>query len=137
MIRRDKCIVIDVDGTICPIKRADESYADLQPHEEIVERIRQYKAEGFYIILQTSRNMNTYDGNTGLITANTAKTLLAWLDRHAVPYDELHVGKPWAGRGGFYVDDKAVRPSEFLALTYEEVLSLVDSAQERPTEKGR
>jgi capsule biosynthesis phosphatase len=69
--------------------------------------------------------MNTYNGNVGLITANTAKTLLAWLERHDVPFDELHVGKPWPGRGGFYVDDKAIRPDEFLKLSYEEIVALV------------
>lgn len=26
-----------------------------------------------------------------------------WLARWDVPYDEVHVGKPWAGRHGFYV----------------------------------
>jgi capsule biosynthesis phosphatase len=35
------------------------------------------------------------------------------------------MGKPWGGRGGFYVDDKAIRPDEFLRLSYEEILALV------------
>jgi len=125
MIRRERCIVMDVDGTLCPKKRPEESYEELLPHPEVVARLREYRAEGFYVILATSRNMNSYDGNLGLITARTAKTLMAWLDRHEIPYDELHVGKPWGGKGGFYVDDKAIRPSEFLKLSYEEVLELV------------
>jgi capsule biosynthesis phosphatase len=124
MIRRDKCIVMDVDGTICSVKRADQDYADLQPHAEVVARMREYRALGFYLILHSSRNMNTYSGNLGLITANTAKLLLAWLDRHDIPYDELHLGKPWAGNGGFYVDDRAVRPSEFCTLDYESIMKL-------------
>jgi capsule biosynthesis phosphatase len=125
MIRRERCIVMDVDGTLCVKRRPDESYADVRPREDVLAALREYRKRGFYIILATSRNMNSYDGNVGLITANTAKTLLAWLDRHEVPYDELHVGKPWAGKGGFYVDDKAIRPSEFLALSYAEVIALV------------
>lgn len=125
MIRRERCIVMDVDGTLCAKRRPDESYADVRPREDVLAALREYRKRGFYIILATSRNMNSYDGNVGLITANTAKTLLAWLDRHEVPYDELHVGKPWAGKGGFYVDDKAIRPSEFLALSYAEVIALV------------
>jgi capsule biosynthesis phosphatase len=125
MIRREKVIVMDIDGTICPIKQAHENYADLEPHADIVARLREYRSQGFYVILQSSRNMNTYDGNTGLITAKTGKVLLAWLDRHQIPYDELHLGKPWAGAGGFYVDDKAIRPDEFASLSYEEVLKLV------------
>ena len=117
---------MDVDGTICPIKQAHEDYAELVPRAEIVERMRQYRDEGFYIILNSSRNMNSHDGNMGLITARTAKTLLAWLDRNDIPYDELHLGKPWAGHGGFYVDDRAIRPDEFLALSYEQVLETID-----------
>jgi capsule biosynthesis phosphatase len=123
-IRRTKCIVMDVDGTICPIKRPEESYADLQPNADVVTKMREYRALGFYLILHSSRNMNSYSGNMGLITANTAKTLLAWLDKHEIPYDELHLGKPWAGHGGFYVDDRAIRPAEFCNLDYEAIMKL-------------
>jgi capsule biosynthesis phosphatase len=129
MIRRERCIVFDIDGTICPLKGEDESYDALEPRAEMIERLKEYRAEGFYIILSTSRNMNTHSGNMGLLIAKTAKLLLAWLDRHEIPYDELHVGKPWPGRGGFYVDDKAIRPDEFLRLPYEEILRLVEPAE--------
>ena len=125
MIRRERCIVFDIDGTICPIKLSDQSYDDLVPHPEMVERLREYREQGFYVILSTSRNMNSYNGNVGLLIARTAKQLLAWLDGHEIPYDELHVGKPWPGKGGFYVDDKSIRPDEFLRLGYDEILKLV------------
>jgi capsule biosynthesis phosphatase len=126
MIRRERCIVMDIDGTLCTIKRSDETYDDVRPIEAVVRRLREYREQGFYVILATSRNMNTYDGNIGLINANTAKTLMAWLDRHQIPYDELHVGKPWSGKGGFYVDDKTIRPDEFTSLSYEEIMKIVD-----------
>ena len=125
MIRRERCIVMDVDGTLCLKKRPDQSYDEVAPNPPVVERLREYRAGGFYVILATSRNMNSYEGNIGLITANTAKVLMAWLDRHDIPYDELHVGKPWAGRDGFYVDDKAIRPDEFTRMSYEEILAIV------------
>ncbi|MFM0517251.1 capsular biosynthesis protein [Caballeronia jiangsuensis] len=125
MLVKQKCIVMDIDGTLCPKKLPDESYADLLPIPEMMEQLARYREQGFYVILFTARNMNTYDGNVGLIVANTGKLLMEWLDRHQVPYDELHLGKPWPGRGGFYVDDKAIRPDEFLKLSYNEVLKLV------------
>lgn len=125
MIHREKCIVIDIDGTLCTKKLPTESYSDVKPIDGVVDTLRSYREAGFYVILSTSRNMNTYDGNIGLINANTAKTLMAWLDKHQIPYDELHMGKPWAGKGGFYVDDKTIRPDEFRRLSYEEIMALI------------
>ena len=78
------------------------------------------------------------DGNTYSVCSQLlTKTLLAWLDRHAIPYDELHLGKPWPGVGGFYVDDKTVRPAEFLAMSYEEVLRVIESDTPGAPEKAR
>lgn len=65
--------------------------------------------------------MNSYNGNIGLINANTAKILLKWLEKWSIPYDEIIYGKPWPGHLGFYVDDRAVRPSEFLQYSPEEL----------------
>ncbi len=121
MIESGKVLVLDVDGTLCPTKRSGEAYADLVPDAEMVARVRWYREQGYHVILQTSRNMRSFDGNVGMIVARTVPELTAWLDRHAIPYDELHVGKPWAGREGFYVDDRAIRPAEFLALGPDEI----------------
>lgn len=108
------CFIFDIDGTLCPIKGPDEKYEDLIPFKEMVERIRDYKKQGARIILYTSRNMKTYNGNIGLINANTAKVILEWLEKWDIPYDEIIYGKPWPGHNGFYVDDRTVRPDEFL-----------------------
>ena len=121
MIQSGKVLVLDVDGTLCPTKAEGEAYADLVPDAGMVERVGWYREQGYYVILQTSRNMRTYEGNVGLLNANTLPELLAWLERHAIPYDEVHVGKPWAGHEGFYVDDRCIRPAEFLALSPGEV----------------
>ncbi|MHC6202925.1 HAD family hydrolase [Breznakiellaceae bacterium SP9] len=114
-------IVMDIDGTLCPIKTADEKYIDLAPYTQVLEKLREYRKNGAYIILYTSRNMKTYGKNIGLINANTAKILLHWLDKWDIPYDEIHYGKPWAGEKGFYVDDRAVRPDEFINCTEDEL----------------
>ena len=65
--------IFDIDGTICPIKKKNEEYMDLIPYENIVKKIRSLKEDGYKIILFTSRNMNSYSGNLGLINKNTAK----------------------------------------------------------------
>ena len=75
--------------------------------------------------LNSSRNMRTYDGDVGKINVHTLPIILAWLDKHAVPYDEVIVGRPWCGFDGFYVDDNTIRPSEFTSLSYDEIRSLL------------
>lgn len=125
MITEEKVLVMDIDVTLCGIKGKNQKYDEVEPRYDILKKVIKYREEGFYIILYTSRNMRTHQGNIGRINADTAKTLFAWLDKHKVPYDEIHFGKPWCGRGGFYVDDQCIRPSEFLNLSYEEILLLL------------
>lgn len=123
--------VVDIDGTLCPIKGKNEKYEDLIPYKQMLERLRYYKKNGAKIILYTSRNMNSYNGNIGLINANTAKVMLEWLDRWEVPYDEIIYGKPWPGHQGFYVDDRSVRPREFLEYSPEKLKDICDRDQKR------
>ena len=86
--------VFDIDGTICPVKGKEEKYEDLIPYKNIVEKLCYYKKNGAKIVLFTSRNMNSYDGNIGMINKNTARVLLEWLDKWEIPYDEIIYGKP-------------------------------------------
>lgn len=122
-------IVIDVDATLAEVKPPDRSYAELAPKPEVVEKLREYRALGFYIIIFSSRNMRTYENNVGLLQANTLPVLLDWLKQHDIPFDEIHVGKPWCGFDGFYVDDKAIRPDEFANLTYDQIKVLIGGSE--------
>ncbi len=99
-------IVIDLDGTICPIKQPQESYADLPPLPGAVERIRQLREEGHYIIIQTARHMKTCNGNLGTVMQKVGKITLDWLEKHNIEYDEIYFGKPNAD---VYIDDRALR----------------------------
>ncbi len=114
-------LVLDIDGTICPIKAKEEKYEDLVPYPEMIDKIRELKAEGAYITFFTARNMNTHNGQLGLINKHTAKILMDWLEKWDIPYDEIIYGKPWPDHKGFYVDDRTVRPKEFLNNTIEEL----------------
>jgi capsule biosynthesis phosphatase len=125
-MKQKKVIIMDIDGTLCPIKMSGEDYIKLLPFPDVVAKLREYKDAGFYIVLNTARNMRTHEGSLGLINKHTAKVMLEWLDKHDIPYDEIYYGKPWQGHGGFYVDDKTIRPDEFLKLSYEEILEIVD-----------
>ncbi|MEY8390555.1 capsular biosynthesis protein [Lachnospiraceae bacterium] len=113
--------VFDIDGTICAIKGKNEKYADLVPFPDMVQKLTYYKEHGAKIILYTSRNMIFYQGNIGLINKHTAAELSIWLDKWKIPYDEIVYGKIWPGHKGFYIDDRTVRPDEFLKYSLEEL----------------
>jgi capsule biosynthesis phosphatase len=120
-----KRLVIDLDDTIC--RNPYNDYSRAEPIQKVIEKLRDYKRLGFQIIINTSRNVRTYEGNVGKITAFTLPIIINWLNLHEVPYDEIYVAKPWCGSEGFYVEDKAIRPSEFLALDYQGIMNLLDA----------
>ena len=121
--------VFDIDGTICPIKKSNEKYEDLIPYDVVVKKIREYHESGARIILYTSRNMNSYNGNLGIINVKTAPILMDWLKKWEIPYDEIVYGKVWPGHNGFYVDDRTVRPDEFLKYTPEELSNICNNSR--------
>ena len=124
MIDEDKVIVIDIDGTLCHEKTSAMAYEDAVPNKAVVEKLKAYRQKGFYIIIDTSRNMRTYQGNIGKINADTLITIANWLKLNGIPHDEIHVGKPWAGHKGFYVDDRTIRPEEFVSFSYEQIMKI-------------
>lgn len=120
-----KRLIMDLDNTITTGGGSD--YRTVEPNYAVIERMHDYRSLGFEIVISTARNMRTYDGNIGKITANTVPVILEWLARHNVPFDELLIGKPWCGHDGFYVDDRAIRPAEFATMTYDDVRTLLDA----------
>ncbi|MFT9026600.1 capsular biosynthesis protein [Acetobacter indonesiensis] len=121
-----KRLVVDLDDTITK-NNPDLSYSDKEPNLPLIEKLRDYRSQGFEILIQTARNMRTYQGAVGKINANTLPVIIEWLKKHDVPYDEIYIGKPWCGTEGFYIDDRAVRPSEFLSLSLEEINTLIET----------
>jgi capsule biosynthesis phosphatase len=107
-------IAIDLDGTLCPIKGENEKYEDLLPLPGAVERLRELRAQGHYVIIMTARNMKTCEANVGRVMRNVGLITLSWLERHGVEYDEIHFGKPNAE---LYIDDRALRFGSWAAIT--------------------
>ncbi|WP_405080187.1 HAD hydrolase family protein [Paenibacillus chitinolyticus] len=97
-------IVIDLDGTICELKREGQSYADVSPVAGAAEALKTLKQAGHTLIIHTARNMKTCEGNVGKVVANVGKLTLDWLEYHGIVYDELVFGKPY---GHLYIDDLA------------------------------
>jgi capsule biosynthesis phosphatase len=133
-----KRLIIDLDETITlaapdgvPLsvdtrpEQAQSAYVHALPNLALIARLREYRAQGFEIVISTSRGMRSFDNNIGRINAHTLPVILDWLGRHDVPFDEIHVGKPWCGLEGFYVDDKSIRPSEFLRYSLSAIHALL------------
>jgi len=123
-----KKLIVDLDGTITEANTSD--YRAVKPCFEVVEKLQEYKNNGFTIIISTARNMRTFKGNIGEINIHTLPIIIEWLDKYCVPYDEILVGKPWCGYDGFYIDDRSIRPSEFSRLSYEEICELLEKEKQ-------
>lgn len=89
-------ICFDFDNTI-----SEEGY-DKEPIWAIIKSMKKLTKKGVKIIIYTSRH--------------DKKKTLKWLKRYKVPYNKLLFGKPLAD---IYVDDRAVKPTEFLRLMEE------------------
>ena len=113
----DYVFVMDVDGTICPIKKPDQSYSELSRNDDVCDRMKELKKDGATFILHSARQMRTYNGDLEEIERNTRPVLEDWIKRNDVPCDSLILGKPWAGPKGYYVDDRAMLPKEFAEWT--------------------
>ena len=85
----------DIDDTIC--HTVGEDYAEATPDLNVVTLIQQLKSLGAEIIIYTARGSKTGIDFRGLTTVQ----LHVW----GVPFDELHLGKPYAD---VYIDDKAI-----------------------------
>ncbi|WP_199614027.1 HAD hydrolase family protein [Paenibacillus alkalitolerans] len=124
-----KRLIVDLDDTICTTKHGN--YNESLPNQTVIEKLRHYKRDGFVIVICTSRNVRTYEGNVGKINANTLPVIISWLQSNQVPYDEIYVGKPWCGYDGFYIDDKAIRPSEFVSMDYHQIIELLQKEKNK------
>ncbi|AXP09032.1 HAD-IIIC family phosphatase [Campylobacter hepaticus] len=128
-----KTIVIDLDGTLT-IDEDNVDYANKKPNFILISILKEYKQKGFKINIFTSRNMRTWNADIEKIQKYTLPTIISWLKKYDIPYDEVIIGKPWCGYEGFYVDDKAIRPSEFINLTYDQIKELLK--KENPYKDG-
>lgn len=107
-------IVVDLDGTICPVRNEGEKYAELLPHPGAVEKLKELRNNGHYIIIQTARNMATCQSNVGKVMKNIGLITLEWLQKHNIEYDEIFFGKPNAD---LYIDDRALRYTDWHSIT--------------------
>jgi len=112
-----KTIVVDLDDTICfPNHSYDDTerkYELASPNLNMIEALHRAKAKDYRIVVYTARRMLTHHGDLQKIEEDAGEATRKWLNKYNVPCDELIFGKPYAE---YYVDDKALRPDEFVRL---------------------
>ena len=88
----------DLDGTLT-IETEGHDYESRTPNLPMIEKVNQWREEGHYITIFSSR------------WEVDKRVTLKWLKLNGVSFDELILGKP-----GFdlYIDDIAMRPEEIL-----------------------
>ena len=91
-----KVFNIDLDHTLTADPKGTYS-ADPLPHMPMVEKVRELYRAGNIIIIWTARWWDN------------APFLVSWLIKNGVPFHGIFMGK---GGSDFYIDDKAVRPTE-------------------------
>lgn len=97
-------LVVDIDGVVCTIVPGND-YALAEPQPSVIAAINACYAAGHEVVLYTARGTVTSLDWESVTRAQLA----AW----GVRYHELRFGKPAAD---FYIDDKALTPSDFLRL---------------------
>ena len=107
-----RTLVVDIDKTICE-SPPGKDYSKCKPIKNVCIKLREENDKGTYIILYTSRNVRTFNGNIGLINKYTSVVILEWLKNNNVPYDEIYFNKPWGFGDLNYIDDKFLSIEKF------------------------
>lgn len=118
-------ICIDLDGTICSIRKPNETYADVTVLPGAKEFIDRLKADGHIIIINTARNMQTQGHNVGKVLKNVGKITLDWLEKNKIQYDEIFFGKPNAD---ITIDDRAIKFEDWAKISFDDI---INQAKER------
>lgn len=97
-------IVIDLDGTICSLRKHNQDYDEVFPLPGVQEKLSALKTAGHHIIVNSARHMKTCNGDIEAVKQKVEWKTINWLQKHNIPYDELIFGKPYAE---LYIDDLA------------------------------
>lgn len=110
-------LVVDLDDTICypNLEHSDtrRRYELASPNLNIIEALHRAKTKGYEIVVYTARRMVTHKGNLTKVEEDVGDVTRKWLNKYNVPCDQLIFGKPY---GEYYIDDKALRPDEFVKM---------------------
>jgi len=111
-------VVCDVDDTLSFTTNRD--WASAVPNSPVIEKINYLHDQGWEVYLVTARGQVSCDGDSQKASDKYRLVLEKWLQDNNVKYDLLSFEKHL---GAYYVDDKALRPEELVALRIEPLTS--------------
>ena len=106
-------IIIDLDDTIT-IDASSKDYESKLPNLSVKRALENVSKRSIPITIFSSRNMRSYEGDIDKINKFTKPIAETWLKENKIDYSSLILGKPWAGKEGWYVDDKNLSLDEFI-----------------------
>jgi len=99
-------IIYDIDNTLT-INSPLQGYSE-KPVSPFLSSSNISFDEHFGISYFTARNMRSFDENIENIQLITKPQIEEWLNINYFPKAKVYVGKPYCGKKGIYVDDRAI-----------------------------
>lgn len=103
-----RTICVDFDGTIC-----DFAFPGIGPPKQgVAAALSTFRALGYRILIYSCRSCSWYPeifGAEPVPERARVKEMVAYLDAHGIPYDEIDDGAKGKPLADFYIDDKGIR----------------------------
>lgn len=107
-------ICVDFDGTLC-----DHEFPGIgAPKPFAKEALTAFRAMGFHVMIWTCRTSHFHydvfggDPDQSTLERVKVKEMIAYLDKHGIPYDEIDDGSRGKPLAQLYIDDRGLRFSD-------------------------
>ena len=104
-----KRIIVDIDDTLCSVINRD--FLNAIPYQDVIDKVNEYYDKGYEVVISTARGQNSCNTPEEM-QEKYFKVTKEWLDKAGVKYHKLEIG--YKQNADMYVDDKAIRPDEFV-----------------------
>ena len=110
--------LFDLDNTVA-LRDNSLPYEKLRKFRFLTEQICEARVKFSEIDFEihTARKMKTFDGDIEKIKNHTLPKISLWLKENNLDFTNVHVGKPYCGENGLYIDDRNLTLRSFQLLT--------------------
>tara|TARA_R100000808_G_C2129349_1_gene138875 strand:- start:351 stop:1358 length:1008 start_codon:yes stop_codon:yes gene_type:complete len=115
-MNHEKTIITDLDDTLSFTHNRD--WENAKPNIDLINKLNFFFKIGYKIIIVTARGQISCDGDSIKADKKYRTQIERWLKKNNVLYHELSFQKKLAI---YYIDDKSIRPDEFIQIEHEEL----------------